>query len=41
MSDGIVVLPALQELKELLGSPLLKKTHQRRLYGLHFCGGDL
>ena len=35
MSRRIVVLPALQELKELLCATLLKETHQRALDRLH------
>ena len=35
MSRRIVVLPALQELKELLCATLLKETHQRALDCLH------
>ena len=41
MGSGIVVLPVLQELEELLGSPLLEETHQGRLDGFHFCGRNL
>ena len=41
MSGGIVILPALQELEELLGSSFLEDTHQRRLDGFYFCGRDL
>jgi len=41
MSSGIVVVPVLQELEEILGSPLLEEAHQRRFDGFHFCGGNL
>lgn len=41
MSSRIVVLPVLQELKELLGSPLLKEPHQRTPNGLHLRAGNL
>ena len=41
MGGGIIILPVLQELEELLGPPLLEETHQGRLDSLHFCGGDL
>jgi hypothetical protein len=41
MCSRVIVLPVLQELEELLGSPLLEKTHQGRLDCFHFSGGDL
>ena len=41
MSSGVIILPALQELEELLGSPLLKHAHQGRSEGFHFRGRDL
>lgn len=41
MSGGIVVLPVLQELEELLCSSLLEKAHQRGFDGFHLSGGDL
>ena len=36
MSSRVLVLPALQELEELLRPPLLEETHERALDGLHF-----
>jgi len=41
MGDGIFIFPVLQELEELLGSPLFEEPHQGRFDGFHFCGGDL
>ena len=41
MSGRVFVLPALQELEEFLGTPLLKETHERALHGLHLVTGDL
>ena len=41
MSGRVFILPALQELEELLGAPLLKETHKRTLHGLHLVTGDL
>ena len=44
MSSRVLVLPALQELEELLCSPLLEETHERTLDRLHLRGrhlGDL
>ena len=36
MSRGVIVLPILKELEELLGTSLLKKSHKRALDCLHF-----
>lgn len=41
MSSRILILPALQKLKELLCPPLLKETHQRALNSFHFSTRDL
>lgn len=41
VGGGIVVLPSLQELEELLGTAFLKETHQRAPDGLHFRAGNL
>ena len=35
MSSRVLVLPALQELEELLRPPLLEETHERALDSLH------
>lgn len=41
MGRDIIIFPALQELEELLGTPLFKKTHEGALDGLHFGTGNL
>ena len=41
MSSRVLVLPALEELEELLRPTLLKKTHERALYRFHLRAGDL
>ena len=41
VSGRILILPALEELEELLRPPLLKKTHERALDRLHLRAGDL
>lgn len=41
MSGRIFVLPALQELEELLRPALLKEAHQRALHSLHLGAGNL
>lgn len=40
MGMRVLVFPALQELEELLGSPLLEETHERAANGLHLIAGD-
>ena len=41
MGSRVLVLPALEELKELLRPPLLKETHERALQRLHLVTGNL
>ena len=41
MGSRVLVLPVLQELEELLRSPLLKETHERTPHSLHLVTGDL
>jgi hypothetical protein len=41
MGSRVLVLPSLQELEELLGTPLLEEAHERALDGLHLGAGDL
>ena len=41
MSGGILVLPVLKELEELLRSPLLEQAHERTPDGLHLVTWDL
>ena len=41
VSGRILILPALEELEELLRPPLLKETHKRALDRLHLRRGDL
>lgn len=38
---GIIILPALKELEELLGATFLKQAHERTCHGLHLCAGNL
>ena len=41
MSSGVLVLPPLKELEELLCSPLLKETHKGTLHSLQLVTWDL
>ena len=41
MGSRVLVLPVLQELEELLRSPLLKETHERTPHSLHLVTGNL
>ena len=41
VGSGVLVLPVLEELKELLRPPLLKQAHERALESLHLIAGDL
>ena len=41
VGSGVIVLPSLQELEELLGAPFLEETHERALDGLHLRAGHL
>ena len=41
VSGRILILPALEELEELLGPTFLKKTHKRALDCLHLRAGNL
>ena len=41
MGSGILILPALQELEELLGSPLLEEAHKWTFDRLNLIAGNL
>ena len=41
MGSRVIVLPVLEELKELLRAAFLKETHERATNGLHLCAGNL
>ena len=41
MCSWVLILPVLQELEELLRSPLLEETHEWATDGLHFGTGNL